>query len=208
MHAAACLLITSSAGVAGPQREELHLAGIEFGGRNVPGVYGDGKFYGTATLRGRLSRSPRCSFTSFDKFVLIYSHAYMLSFYGCTFSQGGASGGIHVPAGGADYGERISFTDCNFFNNKICLQADYPPAQFYLSGCSLDYSHQVAVMNAGYAVFSNCFFENNIDTGYWFTAGQAGTTILINHCTIAQTRPKPNYEIACSSSPHGHAQFP
>jgi hypothetical protein len=197
------LLITSSAGAEANAKNCI--AGIEFGGRNVPGVYAV-EIHGKAPSVAGFTIA-RCSFTSFDKFVLIYSHAYMLSFYGCTFSQGGASGGIHVPAGGADYGERISFTDCNFFNNKICLQADYPPAQFYLSGCSLDYSHQVAVMNAGYAVFSNCFFENNIDTGYWFTAGEAGTTILVNHCTIAQTGPKPNYEIACSNSRTGTLNF-
>jgi hypothetical protein len=193
------LLITSSAGTEANAKNCI--AGLEIIGRNTPGVYAL-QIRGTAPTVAGFS-IVRCSFTRFDKFVEIFSHAFMLSFYGCAFSEGGASGGIHVPTGGADYGERIGFTDCNFFNNQVCLRSDYPATQFYLSGCSLDYSQQVAVMNAGYALFANCYLESNLDTHYWFMTGPAGATILINNCTISQTGPKPGYEIACSNSRTG-----
>ena len=192
------LLVTSSAGPEANSRSCI--SGLEFSGTNVSGVYGVNVQGQSPSVAGCSFRN--CSFTALDKFVQIYSHAFMLSFNACTFSQGGASGGIHVPTGGADYGERISFTDCNFFNNRICLKADYP-AQFYLSGCSLDYSEQVVVMNAGYAFLTNCFIENKYDDAHWFTTGDGGATILVNSCTIAQTGPKPKYEIASSSSRTG-----
>jgi hypothetical protein len=63
------------------------------------------------------------------------------------------------------------------------------------------------VMNAGYAFLTNCYFENKIDTAYWFTTGDAGATILVSSCTIAQTGPKPKYEIASSSSRTGTLNF-
>jgi hypothetical protein len=197
------LWVTGSAGTEACAKNCI--TGIELIGTRVPGVYAM-EISGKETPVAGFS-VVHCSFTAFDKFVQIFTQAFMLSFRGCTFSQGGVSGGIHVPAGGANYAERISFTDCNFFNNTICLQADYPPAQFYLTGCSLDYSERIAVMNAGYAVFSNCFFENRIDSGYWFETGPAGATILVDHCTIAQTGPKPGYEIARSNSSTGTLNF-
>ena len=196
------LLVTSSTGPEDNTRSCI--SGLEFAGTNVPGVYGVNVEGRSPSVAGCSFRN--CSFTSLDKFVQIYSHAFMLSFNACTFSQGGASGGIHVPTGGGDYGERISFTDCNFFNNEICLKADYP-AEFYLSGCSLDYSKQIVLMSAGYAFLTNCFIENKYDEAHWFTTGPAGATILLNSCTIAQTGPKPNYEIANSSSQTGTLNF-
>jgi hypothetical protein len=182
------------------------VSGLTIIGKNVRGVYAvDIQAPSPAMACGFSFLS--CAFSAFEKFVQFFTNAFCVNFIGCSFSQGGAAGGIHVPAGGTNYGERISFTGCSFFNNIICLKSDYPPTQFHLSNCSLDYSHQIVVMNRGIAQLNNCYIENKYDIAHWLVTGPVESTVMMTNCTIAQTGPKPRYEIGLSASAAGTLDF-
>lgn len=195
--------ITSSAG--GEANTKNAIEGLTIVGTNIAGVYAMDFFVAAAALVAGINVRD-CTFTAFDKCVQIRSNAFMINFFGCTFSQGGASGCVHIPAGGANYAERVTFVGCNFFNNTICLKSDYSSSSVHLLGCSLDYSSQVLVNNGGWFQCTGCYFESNIDTGYWFTTAADQTTIF-DGCSISQTGPKPNFNWAQSSSSLGAINF-
>lgn len=161
------------------------IRGIKFVGTNIVGVRGI--YFNSATNLIACLNIEDCTFTSFDKFVEFFSNAFEITFKGCVFSQGGAGGGCYTNTGGTNYGERISFVSCAFFNNTICLKSDYPSCQYFLSNCSLDYSNQMVVMNAGWAFLSNCYVESNLDTAYWFVANAGGASIFFDHGNISVT---------------------
>src|SRR6185437_8941086 len=125
--------IYSTAGAEACSRHSV--SGVAFVGKNTPGVCAvrveAPKPYMAAGFAFR-----SCTFTAFDEFVRIETNAFGINFMSCSFTQGGAGGGVRVPSGGSNYGERISFSGCFFANNTICLQSDYSAVQFHLVNCS------------------------------------------------------------------------
>lgn len=110
------------------------------------------------------------SFEYFETDVRIYTNAFCINFNGCSFSQN-TGNNIYVPGGGSNYGEKLTFNHCFFFNNTRIAYSTYNACQLFFNDCSLDYSSKVCEVDQGRAYFSNCYLESNLDTQYWFTTG-------------------------------------
>lgn len=191
--------ITNSQGAELATRNSIQ--GLTFVGQNVLGVVCFDMFNATNLVAGFSFRS--CAFTSFSTFEQFRSNAFEVNHFGCTYSQqigiGATTGGIYVPIGFTNYGERINFNGCTFFNNQQSINVQSNTCTVFVSDTSLDYSNVIALTSSGFIEFSHCYVESNIDTDNWFKTTGDGT-IMLNGCHIAQTGPKPNFAICGSSA--------
>jgi hypothetical protein len=145
------------------------------------------------------------SINNFQAGVRIYENAFCLNFAGCMFSELGSA--VYVPTGGTNYGEKITFNHCFFGNNTKCLETAYEACQLHLINCSLDYSNIIASIGRGWALFENCYVENNLDTNEWFEVGDGASrpTIIFRGGVISVAGAKTT--ALCSAASGGRIYF-
>lgn len=171
------------------------MRGIQFVGANVAGVRC--LYFSSPSISLSGFNINGCDFIRFVKAAEIFTNCFGINFNGCTFIECGANGAIYTPGGGTNYGERITFNHCFFGNCTTPLKSDYQSVQYFCNACSFDYStKEVASMQFGYALFSNCYLESNTDAAYWFDSWGTNATIIWNGGVIATIGVKTSFEIA------------
>ena len=129
--------------------------GIEAGYRTDTETYTDG-FFSNAV--------ENVSIENFDVGVRLLSRAYILNFKDCGFGYCYTCVELPYKMEGTtqiaeDYGERISFQGCTFYNSWTLVKAENGDADFYFNQCSFDYSKELGVFRRCNASFTDCHIE-------------------------------------------------
>ncbi|KZE14002.1 hypothetical protein [Priestia aryabhattai] len=98
----------------------------------------------------------------FERDLLFLNHAYLISFFGCSFTK--ALNSVHAPMNIINGGERISFSCCEFFNSDILVKGENPNGSLHFSQCSFDYpSVKFFEIFSTQLFLTDCHIEGNGD---------------------------------------------
>lgn len=114
----------------------------------------------------------------FAEAEMYQNHAYIIGHENCDIW--GNSRAILHDAGYADYGERISYTNCTIFNNDRVLDANNPNGGIHFINSSLDYNGDFGEVAAGYVTLTDCHVEMGTYTMSFFKANGIGAAIDMN----------------------------
>lgn len=183
-----------------PLRE---LKGIRITGNNVSGVIGVEITSATKYANGFSFED--VAIDKFDTCLKIYSNAWCNSFRNVTFnSPNGVC--VYIPVGGTNYGERITFISCTFYNSKECIKLENGAADIQLIGCSLDYSNRMISIKGGRIYATNCHFEtgnSQADQDYLFYVQGDGGYLSIKNSDIHVYGTRVNYPVGYCSQDSG-----
>lgn len=99
----------------------------------------------------------RCQVIGFNIGVNYGTHAYCINFDKTEIYNNNIQ--INIPSGQSDYGERLSFLQCNIYNGGTAIVCN-TNADVYFEQCSIDYnSHQILNITAGIINFIGCHIE-------------------------------------------------
>lgn len=129
-----------------------------------------------------------CVFTNFNKAIGLSSQCWVPCFMCCNISNNNTA--VLVPAGNNNYGERLTFINCNLHSNKQTFDVNWEHAHIHCIGCSLDYNYQNAIVKDGRVYFTNCHLESTKDTGYLFLACTEKSLISFKNCEFYTAKTK------------------
>jgi hypothetical protein len=125
--------------------------------------------------------------------VRFFSGAWGTNFIGCSIHDCVTC--VWFPTGGANYGERLSFTNTTLWNSELCVKNDAFGGFLHFSQCSFDHSWRV-ITGAGVTFFSNCHIEqatNTKNTTPILTVGTRAHLSFDNCLFVMVNRGTPTY---------------
>lgn len=90
---------------------------------------------------------------------IFQSNAYIITFFNCDISY--CTNGSIIPSGYANYGERITYIACAFYNNSgYAITNNNPDSDYVFVACSFDYNAGLAYITRGRVFLSDgCHVE-------------------------------------------------
>lgn len=87
----------------------------------------------------------------FESNIYITDNSYILTWDHCNFSSSVYC--IHIPSGKTNYGERLTFIDCNLGNSDYSLRNDNGQGGVHMHNCSYDFTKKGIIKATGGLTF-------------------------------------------------------
>ncbi len=174
--------------IVGPGQSEGTVTGVKF------------EHQGSAENGAVHHLAPRnCNITGFARAVAYGHNTYNITWLNLTAYQNRIA--IHVPAdAGSNYGERLAFIGCTFFNNALDIYCRSSSTGLHFTNVSFDYS-ATAIDAADCRVFlTDCHIENHswevapfikLGGSEYSTFRMSGGLLILNGDTPVRSRMMP-----------------
>ena len=132
------ILITGSAIGAPYYQSAGGISGVEVAGPGKATATTGIQFTSVAESGPSHSQYQKINIHGFGVGVSFEKNAYIINFYSSDFWNNGTC--LKMATGFTNYGERISFNGCTFFNSDLAVYNNNPSGAFHFTDCSFDYN--------------------------------------------------------------------